>query len=398
MEGKELRLERKPEALARSELEAKIGHLIAELSRAGAGAILFYQEGAMRWLTGIRHQIVDIAPDAASPVQAHARTRGSSLEISFVTTPFEMPRVKDQLPAVFAGLPSVKISFHTSLPSASADALLPSAPGYSEVMGRIVRPVLGGFSGNQYAKISWLCAATTAVLAETGDALEPGMNGAEVRARALEGFLRRDIESNLVLVALHGQEKHPHPLWDSRYRVEHDCWVKLVAGARHAEMILSATVMVKIGSKVSSDALASYRALQEGVVEYADCYRSGAVEGDIYQEIGRRFEAIEKKHGIPGFGASAYAHHLGGPTSPLGNRDYLLSEGGNRVMFPWMQFAINPLETRFATKVEVQGIVMEGSAPHLLDASRFTPSDLLTFRNVVSSNGTKARVADILER
>jgi hypothetical protein len=156
--------------------------------------------------------------------------------------------------------------------------------------------------------------------------------------------------------------------------------------------------MVKFGSKVSADTLASYHALQEGAVEYADCYRSGAVEGTIYTELGRRFEALEKKHGIAGFAASAYAHHLGGPTSPIGNRDYLIEKGGTRRMFPWMQFAINPLETRFLTKVEVQGIVQPEGPPHMLDISRFTPAGMVEFRTVSSSQGTKAIVAEIVQR
>jgi hypothetical protein len=67
-------------------------------------------------------------------------------------------------------------------------------------------------------------------------------------------------------------------------------------------------------------------------------------------------------------------------------------------MFPWMQFAINPVETRFSTKVELQGIVQPEGAPHMLDASRFTPPDLMTFSDVVSVHGTRAKVPDILQR
>jgi hypothetical protein len=257
---------------------------------------------------------------------------------------------------------------------------------------------VGGFSGNQYAKLSWLASAATAVLAQTAREIEPGMNGAEVRARTLGNLLSHDIDCNLVLVALRGQEAHLHPLWDARYRVEKDCWVKLVCGARLADMIISATVMVKFGSKVSSEALASYHALQEGAIEYADCYRSGASEAELYTGLGQRFEALERKHGIPGLGASAYVHHLGGPTSPIGNRDYTVQKNGTRRVFPWMQFAINPVETRFLTKVEAQGIAQPEGPPHMLDITRFMPPGLLDFREVASANGTRAKMAEILQR
>ncbi len=390
--------EGRPEPINHEELRAKLVHLSAQLEASKSRGILFTQEGAMRWLTGIRQQISDIAADAESPVQALVRRKGDRLDLSFLTTPIEMPRIKDQIPPVFLGLPGVDVELQTSLPSLSSDILAPDSRRYTEVMGRIVRPLCGGFSGNQYAKLSWLSAATTAILAATVRELEPGMNGAEVRAIGLSNLFRNDIDCNQLLVALGGQEGHFHPLWDSRYRIEKDCWIKLVAGARYADMIVSATLMSKFGSPPSDEALAWYGALQEGVVEYSDCFRNGAPEAALYKEIGRRFAAIEKGHGIAGFAASAYAHHLGGPTSPLANRDYLITRDGTRSLLPWTQFAVNPVEIRFNTKVEVQGTVQPYGAPHMLDHSLLTPPELLTFRDVSSANGTRAKVADILVR
>jgi hypothetical protein len=398
MKRRDVVLDRAPAAMDRVELAAKLDRVRAELTGARAGGILFTQEGCMRWLTGVRHQITDLSPSEASPVQALVRVHGDTTEITFVSSPIEMPRIKDQLPEVYAGLGGTTIQFATVIPSTGADVLLPASPAWVDVTGRIVRPLVGGLTGNQYAKLSWLASAATAILVQTAREIEPGMNGAEVRARALGNLFSHDIDCNLVLVALKGQEGHLHPLWDARYTIEKDCWVKLVTAARLADMIISATVMVKFGSKVSADALASYHAIQEGALEYADCYRSGAVEGTIYTELGRRFDMLEKKHGIAGFAAAAYAHHPGGPTSPIGNRDYLIQKGGTRRMFPWMQFAINPLETRFLTKVEVQGIVQPEGPPHMLDISRVTPAGMVAVRTVSSAQGTKAIVAEIVQR
>jgi len=352
----------------------------------------------MRWLTGTRHQISDVAADAASPVQALVLSKGSGLDITFLTTRIEMPRVQDQLGPIYERAEGIKAAYSTDRPSLPVGVSAPGSPGYADLIGGIVMPLVGGLEGDPYARLSWLIAATTALLAKSAHEIEPGMNGAQVRARVLANLLEHDIESNLVLVALAGQEGHLHPLYDARYRIERDGWVKLVAGARLAEMIVSATVQVKFGKPPSKEAAEGYRALQEGTVEYADCYRAGAVEGDIYTEVGRRFADLERAHALPGFAAAAYAHHMGGPTSPIGNRDYLVEKGGKHVIRAWTQFAINPVEPKANTKVELQGIVMPQGAPHVPDLSTFTPPALLTFREVVSKGGARATVADILQR
>lgn len=386
-----------PPTMAKHELETKLAHLGAVLEPLGKSGVFLSSEGALRWLTGTRHQIIDIAPDAQSPVQALVRPKPGSMDVTFVTTRIEMPRIADQLTEVFEGMPGITVDFRQSLPAASDADLLPGAPGYAETVGRILRPVLGGASGNQMRKLEWLYAMATAVLTETSFQLQVGMNGAEVRGQVFRNLAARDVECNLILVALAGQEKHFHPLYGSRYRVEDGCWVKLVAGCRYAELIVSVTAMLRIGRGPSPQEARVYAALQRGVVEYADLYRSGASEGDIYREVGERFASIERETGLTGFQPSAYFHHMGGPTSPLGNRDYLLEPGGTREMFPWMQFAINPCDVLQYTKVELQGIVMPTGAPRMLDGSRFLPKDLGLFSEVRAQGGTEAKVANIIE-
>ncbi len=67
-------------------------------------------------------------------------------------------------------------------------------------------------------------------------------------------------------------------------------------------------------------------------------------------------------------------------------------------MFAGMQFAINPLENRFLTKVEVQGIVQPDGPPLIPDISRSTPKGLLAFRQLSAAGGTRAALAEIMER
>ncbi len=386
-----------PPTMSREELEGKLAHLRMVLERRGREAILLSQEGALRWLTGIRHQIVDIAPDAESPVSAFVRLRPGATELTFVTTRIEMPRIRDQLPEVFSGVTGVTIDFRQSPLVPPANALVPGRDGYDEALSEIVRPLLGGVEGNQLQKLEWLYAMTQAVLIETALGLGPGMNGAEVRGLLLSNLAAHDVESNLILVALAGQEKHFHPSYSSRYRTERGCWVKLVAGGRYAELIASTTVMVRIVSSPSPEEACAYAALQRGTVEYADLYCSDAIESEMYTAVGKRFLKIEKETGLKGFQPSAYFHHMGGPTSPLGNRDYLLEPGGSHRMFPWMQFAINPCDVLQYTKVELQGIVMPEGPPRMLDGSRFVSQDLGLFSEVHAQGGTVARVANIVE-
>jgi Xaa-Pro aminopeptidase len=386
-----------PPMITGEELEGKIGHLRAVLERRGMTRILLRCEGAMRWLTGTRHQIMDIAPDADSPVFALVELRSGSVDVTFHTTRIEMPRVRDQLPEVFRGVPGVTIDFRESNMPLSDPALIPGREGEEEAAAEIVRPLIGGSGGNQMRKLEWLYAMTVAVLVETGLGLRAGMNGAEVRGRLFHNLASRDVECNLILVALAGQEKHFHPLYNSRYLTEQGRWVKLVAGGRYAELIVSTTAMVKFGSSPSKEEARAYAALQRGVVEYADLYRNGMSESEIYAAVGERFMRIENETGLKGFGPSAYSHHMGGPTSPLGNRDYLLQPDGTRRMFPWMQFAINPCEVLHDTKVELQGIVMPEDAPLMLDGSRFVQKDLGLFTEIRAQGGTVARVANVIE-
>lgn len=46
-----------PPMITRDELDVKIAHLRSVLERLGRRAVLLSCEGAMRWLTGTRHQI-----------------------------------------------------------------------------------------------------------------------------------------------------------------------------------------------------------------------------------------------------------------------------------------------------------------------------------------------------
>ena len=283
-----------PQMITHEELKEKLQHCAEQLSRDRKGGILIIAEGAVRWLTGMRHQVTDIAADAASPVNVLARMVPGGFDLTFVAAHTELPRLKDRIPEVFRGQGNVELQFTDVLPRIDRTIAVPRQRTYSRILGTIVRPIIGGFEGNQFSKLKWLSASSTAALVESARQIHTGMNGFEVRNIAQQNLGRRGIETNLILVALKGQEGHFHPLYEECYSVADDCWVKLVCGARYSELIVSASVMVKFGAAPTEEENLRYRALQEATIEYADCYREGMSDAQIYGEIYRRFQDVGK--------------------------------------------------------------------------------------------------------
>ena len=385
-----------PPAITPAELRLKLRHLAGILAQAGYEAVVFSAEGAMRWLTGIKHQLGDIAPSAVSPVQALVQVCGDdAFKITIIAKPFEMPRLKDEIPAVFDEFSDITVNFEETIPSLPARTLVPESGDYAELNGKIIRPVLGGFEGNSFKKLDWLSRASMNVLGETAREIEEGLSGLTIRGLLLNNLAKHGIDANLVLVALYGQEAHLHPIASAQYRVEKERWMKLVVGTRYAEHIASQSLMVNLGGVVSSREAEVYRALQQAAVEYADLYRAGARGLDIYAEMIDCFRQIEQESGLYGFGRSATLHHPGGGTSPLGNRDRMLNPSGSLVCEPWTQFAINPVDTLCGFKVELQGVIQpDGKPPQVLDMHSDAPD--IPFNTVISRGGTKAVLPDLL--
>lgn len=392
----ELKITPRPATLTVDELRKKLRHLASILAESRYDGIVFENEGTMRWLTGIKHQLGDIAPSAISPVNALVKVIGRNrFRISIVSKPFEMPRLKDEIPGILKLIPEFEYEFLTSMPELPSTILVPGKDDYQSELGRIIRPLLDGFADNQFTKLDWLSKMTMKVLVETAYQLKLGMDGLEVRGLLLHNLARFGIDANLALISLSGQERHLHPIASVNYIVEEGKWLKLVVGTRYAEQIVSQSLMVKLGGELAEHEQIVYHALQDAALEYADCYRVEVAEGDIHSEMCQRFQKIENRYGLNGFAASAVLHHPGGGTSPLGNRDRMLGSVGTRTLSPWTQFAINPVDTLLGFKVELQGIVMpEGKPPFILDMGEFAED--LGFREITTDNGTRAKVPELL--
>lgn len=381
-----------PENITPEELRLKLNHLNSVLSASGYDSILLQSEGAMRWLTGMKHQLGDIAPLAVSPVNALVKANDGKYSITIISKPFEMPRLKVEIPLLLDLIPEVEYDFAESIPACGNRTLSVESEDYQALLERVIRTVIGGMTGNVFAKLDWLSNMTMKVLADTARQLNVGMNGMEVQGLMAYNLGKCGIDSNLRLVALPGQNDFLHPVASVKYQVEADKWLKLVVGSRYAELIVSQTLMVKLGGEVTEREQLIYHALQDAAVEYAGCYRAEAVEKKIYGKMIERFKAVEEKHRLKGFAGSATLHHPGGGTSPLGNRDWMLNPEGNRKYQPWTQFAINPVDALAGFKVELQGIVQDSGSPFILNMSKYTD---IEFRKIESAEGTSAELPEL---
>jgi len=162
-------------------------------------------------------------------------------------------------------------------------------------------------------------------------------------------------------------ERHLHPVYNERSFVEAGCMVKLVVGARYGEMFHSASQLVKFAAEPTEFEKRVHFGLQDTALGYADAFREGQTEGELYNALAEVFKTAAKKHGLPGFEGSAYLHHPGGPLSPLGNREFIISKDGKRKIIPYAQFAVNPVDCLAFLKFELQGMVQPHSQPLIFD-------------------------------
>lgn len=357
----------RPDPITKVEFCAKLNHLENVLESNGYSSAYLRSEGAMRWLTGIRHQVVDISPDAPTTVQALVRIHPKT-SIVFFSEPWELARVYDIMSGGIWHGCGVEVMYGGSTPDFSRpESISPALAEYAELERAIISPLAEGLEGNQWDKLIWLIGESRKALIEVAGILEPGMTGWEVRTALYQSFHSRHVELNLVMVALSGMQKHAHPVINDDSVVKEGAVVKLVTGARYYDMFHSASQLVKIGGLPTERELHVHQALQEAAVAYADHFRNGAVESDLYASLDPIYHDIEKKYSLIGFDKSSHLHHSGGPLSPLGSRDFVISKQGTRKILPYAQFAVNPVDALEYLKFELQGVTLPEGAPMILD-------------------------------
>ena len=357
----------RPDPITKVEFCAKLKHLGDVMESNGYTSAYLNSEGAMRWLTGVRHQVVDISPDASTTVQALVRIHPKT-SIVFFGEPWESARIHDAMAGGIWHECGVEVSYGGQFPDFSRPGLIsPTLAEYIELERAIVSPLAEGMEGNQWNKLMWLIGESRKALIETAGILEPGMTGWEVRTALYQSCHSRHVELNLVMVGLSGMQKQAHPVINDDSVVEEGAVVKLVTGARYYDMFHSASQLVKIGGLPTERELHVHRALQEAAVAYADRFRNGAVESDLYASLDPIFHDIGNKYSLAGFDKSSHLHHSGGPLSPLGSRDFVISKQGTRKILPYAQFAVNPVDALEYLKFELQGLALPEGAPMIFD-------------------------------
>lgn len=357
----------RPKSITKVEFCAKLEHLKKILKENNFRAIYLCSEGALRWLTGMRHQVIDINPNAPTTVQALVTTE-PELSITFFSDPWEAFRVHDVIAGGIWKKTTIPVTYaETEVDLQNPAILTPNNPNYYDLERAIVSPLAEGLIGNQWEKLTWLIAQSRQALLEVASTLQVGMTGWQLRTIVYETFHRRHLELNLVMLGLSGMQKHTHPVIEDDSRIEDGSIVKLVIGGRYFDMFHSASQLVKIGQEPTERELLVHEALQVATLDYAALFRAGSLESDLYAALGPIFKRVAQTYDLPGFAESAYLHHAGGPLSPLGNRDFVISQDGVRKIYPYAQFSVNPVDALEYLKFELQGVALPDASPLICD-------------------------------
>ncbi len=357
-----------PPPITKQEFLAKLTHLTQVIKKYNYRAIYLESEGAMRYLTGMRHQVIDIHPSSKTTIAVIITVKDNSYTFDFYSEPWEHNRLKDMVSRPIFQLKEINTTIQ-SVESLSFDSHIihPTMQEYKEIEREIISPLVEKLEGNQYKKLEFLISSSRSALLEVGHKVKVGMNGWLVRSLVYEAYHKKHLELNQVLVSLHGMEKHQHPMVDDESIIKKGDIIKIVTGSRYIDMLHSATQLVKIDSSVTEEEMTIYDALLRMSIEYASMFTSHTSEKELYDSLPFIAKRIEEEEAIPYFSKSAHTHHGGGPMSPLGNRDFVVSKDGKRRLFPYAQFSINPVDSIMNFKCELQGIVIPHELPLILD-------------------------------
>lgn len=353
----------RPKSITKAEFCAKLEHLKKVLKPHNFRSIYIHSEGALRWLTGMRHQVVDLDPYAPTTVQALVEIE-PELSIKFFSDPWEAARIEGFMKRGIWQDCEIPVSYTSTPPNLRSPKILsPTNTNYSEIEREIVSPLAEGLIGNQWKKLTWLINESRQALLEIASHITVGMNGWQLRSLVFEAYHRRHLELNLVLLGLSGMKTYLHPVIEDDSYVEEGSIVKLVIGARYFDMFHSASQLVKIGQEPSERELLVHEALQAAALDYTALFSPETTEAELYEALSPIFHRVERTYELPGFAASAYLHHPGGPVSPLGNRDFVITQDGLRKIYPYTQFSVNPVDALEYLKFELQGVALPDATP-----------------------------------
>ncbi len=382
----------RPPPLTPHELRSKLSRLKAAVRLLNCNGVHLVQEGAMRWLTGLRHSVIDIDPAAESPVSAVVRFDNTCVRIQIVGKAFELTRAVPEIKTRFSMCPEIELSYATEV-ELPASVLIPRMPEYRSTVLSAVAPVAPTEDDNQIRKTEWLAKLSRLVLSYVLRHASVGTTGWVIRGEVLKRLSEACVECNEVLVGVSGQENFLHPVVNDGYRIEAGSFAKVAIGARYYDALYSITATAKYGTPLTKYEKRSESAMMAAALGYASRFRTGTRESDLYAAVHKVFQDVEDGFQVAAFADSAYYHHLGGPLSALGNRDYLISKDGRNTIGAYHMFSINPVHRETGIKIELQGITgTDGEEPRIIDEV----SEGIPFENFSTESGKTVRVPSIL--
>mgnify|MGYP000510054366 CR=1 FL=1 len=147
----------RPKSITKEEFKAKLELLKKVLQREEYQGIYLQSEGAMRWLTGRRHQVVDIHPGSSTTVHCLVNIDNQATTLHFFSQPWEQNRLHGWIRDEIYSIEGIKVETSTLDQLVEQEGVLfPTHTDYKEIEREIVSTLPQHLEGNQIEKLHYL--------------------------------------------------------------------------------------------------------------------------------------------------------------------------------------------------------------------------------------------------
>ena len=236
----------------------------------------------------------------------------------------------------------------------------PALAGIAEATVRDFWPLRVPLTESEVARYRALGRDAAQAFTETLKTLTPGLSEHEIAARTAYALRERGMQPALILVAADERlqrYKHPLPTENTFYDR-----VMVVTCARRGGMYANLTRFVS-AKALTDDAKDAYTRLLEVESTFLNYTQHGVLARELFSEM-------QRAYGREGFADAWTKHHQGGACG-YETRDWLLQEGGERMLVEGSAYAWNPSIT--GLKVE-DTVLLQGDTLGVLTHDPDWPS------------------------
>ncbi len=313
-----------------AELEAKLERIRMMMAAGNVSAVHVAKLGNLAWLLCGGDALVSFAD---APVAEAVVTRQ---RVAVVIAEVERDRLEQE-----AFPPGVEAHYYPWQDPNAKAALLKDLLGTGKVVadtgavaGAEVRdfwPLRVPLLGSEVARYRALGRDAAEAFTGTLERLTPGLSEHDVAARVAYALRERGMQPALILVAADERlQRYRHPLPTNN--VFHDR-LMVVACARRHGLYANLTRIVSAGA-LPHDAGDTYRRLLEVESTLLTYTQHGVLTRELFPEMQRAYDAA-------GFVGEWAKHHQGGACG-YETRDWILQEGGERMLHEGSAYAWNP--------------------------------------------------------